>query len=629
MTVQLREGWTESGLQGSGLPIFPTHWLRTGPWAWKATAGLPVFRSPSAVKSFIAIISAFQESRGSRSNLRTLLRLLAVMLLMITLYSVIFHVLMEREGQQHSWITGFYWTLTVMTTLGFGDITFQGDVGRLFSIFVLVTGVMFMLVILPFTFIQFFYAPWIEAQGRAKTPRELPDDTRRHVILTQYDPITAALIPMLEKYGHHHVVLCAGSAEALELHEQGISVAVGPLDDPETYRRMRLERAAMLVTNLTETLNTNITFTAREYASKVPIIAGASTSSGRDMLELAGASLVLRLDETMAQALARRVIGNDGEAHVIGESHGLVIAEANAAGGPLVGKTIAQSGIRQRSGLSVIGVWDHGRLATVEPGMQIGPQTVFVLAGTADQITAYNAAFGRKAEKPAHVLIIGGGKVGRLTHDALTDAGLHPIIIEKVAERVADFPDAVIGDATRIEVLKQAAAREASAVIITSHDDDTNIALTIFFRRLRENLQIIARCSQERNVRTLHRAGADLVLSSASMGANIIFNELRDTDNLLLAEGVCLFPSPVPDSMAGRALADCAVRSETGCTIIAVEHHGGRIVNPPPDCILPAGGTLQLIGTLEAEEEFLREFKPELAPQELRRRWRRQERRRA
>jgi Trk K+ transport system NAD-binding subunit len=596
------------------------------PKAWNAVRNPADCLTASDMKSFIAILTAFQENRSSRANIRTLLRLLVVMASMIVTYSLLFHVLMEREGQQHSWLTGFYWTLTVMTTLGFGDITFQGDAGRAFSVFVLVTGVMFMLVILPFTFIQFFYAPWIEAQGRAKTPRELPAETRRHVILTQFDPICAALIPMLEKYGHHHVVLCPSSSEALELHEQGIRVAVGALDDPETYRRMRLERAAMLVTNLSETLNTNITFTAREYAPKVPIIASASTSAGRDMLELAGASLVMRLDETMAHALARRVIGNDGEAHIIGESHGLVIAEANAAGGPLVGKTVAESGIRQRSGLSVIGVWDHGRLATAEPDTMIGRQTVFVLAGTAGQIADYNTAFGRKAEKPAHVLIIGGGKVGRLTHNALTQAGLHPVIIEKVADRVAAYPDAIVGDATRIEVLKQAKAREASAIIVTSHDDDTNIALTIFLRRLRENLQIISRCSLERNVGTLHRAGADLVLSAASMGANIIFNELRETDTLLLAEGVCLFPSPVPDSMAGRALSDCAVRSETGCTIIAVEHQGGRVINPPTDTVLPDGGTLLLIGTLDAEDRFLRMFKPELASHELRRRWRKQDR---
>jgi len=148
-----------------------------------------------------------------------------------------------------------------------------------------------------------------------------------------------------------------------------------------------------------------------------------------------------------------------------------------------------------------------------------------------------------------------------------------------------------------------------------------NISLTIYFRRLRENFQIIARCTLERNVHTLHRAGASLVLSSASMGANTIFNMIRHSDNLLLAEGVFIFPSPVPKKMAGRRLADSALRSETGCTIIAVEHAGVRTVNPEPDLIIPAGGTLVLIGTLAAEEKFLKAFEPDLAPMTMRRRW--------
>jgi hypothetical protein len=38
--------------------------------------------------------------------------------------------------------------------------------------FVLMSGIVFLLVMLPFTFIQFFYAPWLEAQSRARTPRQ-------------------------------------------------------------------------------------------------------------------------------------------------------------------------------------------------------------------------------------------------------------------------------------------------------------------------------------------------------------------------------------------------------------------------------------------------------------------------
>ena len=80
----------------------------------------------------------------------------------MVVYSILFHVLMLYEGQEHSWMTGLYWTLTVMSTLGFGDITFHSDLGRTFSIVVLLSGMVSLLMLLPFTFIEFFYAPWMQ-----------------------------------------------------------------------------------------------------------------------------------------------------------------------------------------------------------------------------------------------------------------------------------------------------------------------------------------------------------------------------------------------------------------------------------------------------------------------------------
>jgi hypothetical protein len=81
-------------------------------------------------------------NREARANIRTLLRYLLTLLAIIALCAVVFHVIKMRvEGEQHSWVTGFYWTLVVMTTLGFGDITFTSDTGRLFSIVVLMSGV--------------------------------------------------------------------------------------------------------------------------------------------------------------------------------------------------------------------------------------------------------------------------------------------------------------------------------------------------------------------------------------------------------------------------------------------------------------------------------------------------------
>lgn len=111
------------------------------------------------MKFFTSQLAFFLKTATTRRNIRLLLRFLLVLVGLATLYSVLFHVLMLYEGQRHSWITGFYWTLTVMSTLGFGDITFKSDIGRVFSIVVLLSGMVSLLMLLPFTFIEFFYAP--------------------------------------------------------------------------------------------------------------------------------------------------------------------------------------------------------------------------------------------------------------------------------------------------------------------------------------------------------------------------------------------------------------------------------------------------------------------------------------
>jgi len=91
----------------------------------------------------------FFQNKTTRRNFITLAKFFILLVFLVAVYSVLFHVIMLYEGRNHSWITGVYWSLTVMSTLGFGDITFQTDLGLLFTMFVLVSGVIFMLVILP------------------------------------------------------------------------------------------------------------------------------------------------------------------------------------------------------------------------------------------------------------------------------------------------------------------------------------------------------------------------------------------------------------------------------------------------------------------------------------------------
>jgi len=128
------------------------------------------------VKFLPSVVSYFFQDRTARTNVVALLRFVMVLALMMVVYAFVFQLIMATEGRAYSFIHGFYWTVVTMTTLGYGDITFVSDLGKAFSVLVLLSGVIFLLVMLPFTFIRFFYAPWLEAQNRARTPRKLRPD---------------------------------------------------------------------------------------------------------------------------------------------------------------------------------------------------------------------------------------------------------------------------------------------------------------------------------------------------------------------------------------------------------------------------------------------------------------------
>ena len=191
------------------------------------------------MKTMATHLSLLLRMGQRRSNVRLLLKFIGVLIFFFVVFSVLFHVLMLHEGRRYSWITGFYWTLTTMSTLGFGDITFTSDAGKLFSVVVLLSGIVFLLVMLPFTFIQFFYAPWLEEQNKARAPRSVSEDMKGHVIFTFFDDVTVNLIEKLEQYGIGYVIVTGELQNALDLHDLGFHAVFGDLDDPRTYRRLR------------------------------------------------------------------------------------------------------------------------------------------------------------------------------------------------------------------------------------------------------------------------------------------------------------------------------------------------------------------------------------------------------
>ncbi len=565
------------------------------------------------MKFLPAQMAFFLGDRRMQQNLRGLFRYLAFLTVVIAIYTAGFHWIMWTiEGERHSWLTGFYWTLTVMSTLGFGDITFHSDIGRLFSVVVLLSGIVLLLIVLPFAFISLFYAPWLEARLRTKAPRELPKDVSGHVLVCGYDAVSAALGRKLDLRGVPWFVVESDPGRLMELYTEEIPVMSGTLMNAETVRAARAEHARLILANRDDRIDTNIAITVREVSTEVPIVAIAESPDAVHILELSGCNHVLDLKRQLGEHLAARVAAGSTRVHVVGSFRDRRIAEFTVHGTPLAGRTIRSTRLREVTGLNIVGVWRRGRLEPARPDTVLSDYCIPVVVGTEDQLTDLESLLLIHQVNFNPVVIIGGGRVGRAAARALKAREI-PV---HVVERNGDLEPAllelcdrlVIGDAADKAILAKAGIESAPSVVITTNDDATNIYLAVYCRRTNPNLRIVSRITEERNVEAVSRAGADFVLSYATLGTQAIFALLDGRGLVVLGESADLYKIPVPPKLFGGTLAASEIGSRTGLNVLAIERAGETLTNPDPATEVKQGDVLIAIGALEQRKRFAEEF---------------------
>ncbi|NWN88570.1 MAG: NAD-binding protein [Micrococcaceae bacterium] len=540
----------------------------------------------------------------NRRRFRLMLLLAAGSIAMVALYSGIFLLLMDREGQSHDWTSALYWTVTTMSTLGYGDITFDSDAGRLFSMVVLVSGMLLLLVVLPFMFIQFVVTPWMEERDKAQVARKVPDDLNGHILLVGIGPVTQTLIARAKRTKIPTLVLVDDPSEAVRLKDEGYQTMVGPLDSPITYRRAGVDRAVMVVSTAADTTNTNVAFTVRAVSKDVTITATADKKASVDVLELAGADLVIQLSSELGTGLANRVLGTTGRCHIIDSLGKTPVAEAAIQGTSLVGLTLDQAQHHIASRTKILAIMQRGRLLRLESDDQLTEGMVLIIAGSQHDLEQYDQQFQNPQSLEGPVLVLGGGRVGRAVAESFEKSHADYTIVEQSDARVPSHLEVTAGDAADLEILKSAGLNEASGVIITTHDDDLNVYLTLYCRRLQPDLQIITRATSEHNVATLYRAGADSVLSYASIGATAMWNKLGHSHRVVIAEGSELFTVPIPSTVATAQLKNERVYEMTGCHIVGALDAEQEVLVEADGVTAVQASQLILLGDRHAERKF-------------------------
>jgi Trk K+ transport system NAD-binding subunit len=472
----------------------------------------------------------------------------------------------------------------------------------------MLSGIILLLIVLPFTFIQSFYAPWLEAQLHTRAPRKVAEGTRDHVIFCRYDEIAQGLIPYLESSGFPYFVIESDPATAADLYTDDVAVVAGSPESKKTYERLRTRDARLVVANHGDATNTNITLTVREVAPDVAVAALVEQFDSIDVLELSGADHVLGTKHELGAHLASRVSVGTRHAHRIGHFEDLVIAEFPIHGTALPGRTVRETRLRELTGLTIVGVWEKGHLLSAGPDTLLSDHSMPVIVGTEEQLTELDAFFVIYEPNENPVLVIGGGNVGCATAEVLRNRGARVTIVDsnpQLHDRLAQVADrVVIGDASNIDTVTGAGVEQAPAVVLTTNDDATNIFLTVYCRKLNPETQIISRITHEYNLEAIHRAGADFSLSHTSLAVKTLLAIVQRRELVVLGEGADVSVQPVPPTLAGKSLGESQIGAKTGLNVIAVRSNGQSLTNPPASTELPEGGELVMVGNAEQHQRF-------------------------
>lgn len=125
-----------------------------------------------------------------------------------------------------------------------------------------------------------------------------------------------------------------------------------------------------------------------------------------------------------------------------------------------------------------------------------------------------------------HVIVTGYGTKGRGAVGSLLATGTPAgqiVVVDAASDAVEDARaqglTAVLGDATRTAVLREAMVAVASAVIVTCNRDDTATLITLTARELNPAATIVSAVKDSENAHLLRESGArSVVISSESAG---------------------------------------------------------------------------------------------------------------
>lgn len=270
-------------------------------------------------------------------------------------------------------LSSLFMTVITLSTVGYGETHPLSEAGRVFTVFLILTGVGgFFYIVVAFS--QFLVEGRLQIMWGKRRMQKSIDKLNNHFIVCGYGRIGSIVVEEITSEGFDVVVLEQDQELIERMENEGILCAEGDATNDELLMSVGLMRAKALITALSnEAANVYVTLTARQLNPDINIIARAGHRSHISRLEHAGADRVvlphLIGGVRMAQNVLRPTVTNFLELAQRGTEMELQMEELVVPmDSSLSGKDLIQSNIRPDFNLIIIAIKKPDGTMKFNPG---------------------------------------------------------------------------------------------------------------------------------------------------------------------------------------------------------------------------------------------------------------------
>jgi voltage-gated potassium channel len=294
-----------------------------------------------------------------------------------------------------SFMDAFYMTIITVFTVGFHEMHELDVTGRLLTIFLIVFGVSIALWAAT-NALQFAVSAETRSMLRRRKMRSEIEGLRDHFIVCGYGRMGREVSACFRRRHVPHVVIDNDPQALYELVELRIPHVHADAADDEVLVVAGIERArAIIAVAGTDAENTFIVLSARSLSPDITIVARAATVEAAKKLRTAGADRVVSPyvigGQRIAAAATQPNVVDFLDVAMRGDEMSLAMEEVVVEpGSELIGRTLATSQIRERSGAVVVAIKEvSARLNTnPPPSTVIDAGDILIAVGTVEQLTA-------------------------------------------------------------------------------------------------------------------------------------------------------------------------------------------------------------------------------------------------